>query len=100
MDPLVHPRDQTVNFTRRRLSHRPFFEIHIHRLPGEGQNSHRAVLCRIIGPIRSRIAENTAPFAKKKVFFRRVKEVGASLGQVYRDKGDYLEKQIQNFRLQ
>jgi len=69
MDPLVHPRDQTVNFTRRRLSHRPFFEIHIHRLPGEGQNSHRAVLCRIIGPIRSRIAENTAPFAKKKVLF-------------------------------
>jgi len=37
----------------------------LHRLPGEGQKGHRAVLCQIIGPIRRRIAENKAP---KKVF--------------------------------
>jgi len=38
-----------------------FTRCDLHRLPGEGQNGHRAVLCRIIGPIRRRIAENTAP---------------------------------------
>jgi len=32
----------------------------------EGKNGHRAVLCRIIGPIRRRIAENTAPFGEEK----------------------------------
>ena len=32
---------------------------HLHRLPGEGQNLHRALLYRIIGPIRRRIAEET-----------------------------------------
>jgi len=35
-----------------------FTRCDLHRLPGEGQNGHRAVLCRIIGPIRRRIAEN------------------------------------------
>jgi len=32
----------------------------------EGPNGHRAVLSRIIGPTRRRIAENTAPFAEEK----------------------------------
>ena len=30
------------------------------------QNDHRALLCRIIGPIRRRIAEKTAPFGAEK----------------------------------
>ena len=30
------------------------------------QNDHRARLCRIIGPIRRRIAEKTAPFGEEK----------------------------------
>ena len=30
------------------------------------QNDHRALLCRIIGPIRRRIAEKTAPFGEEK----------------------------------
>jgi len=38
----------------------------LHRLPGEGQNGHRAVLCQIIGPILRRITENTAPFGEEK----------------------------------
>jgi len=38
----------------------------LHRQPGEGQNGHGAVLCRIIGLIRRRIAENTAPFGEEK----------------------------------
>jgi len=87
MDPLVQTRVQgtveTVDFTRRTCSEEgedfpigrkgdghPFLgftRCDLHRLPGEGQNGHRAVLCRIIGPIRRRIAENTA---KKKVFFQ------------------------------
>jgi len=80
MYPLVYTRDQgtveTVDFTRRTCSeegedcpigrkgdgHRflGFTRCDLHRLPGEGQNGHRAVLCRVIGPIRRRIAENTA----------------------------------------
>jgi len=39
-----------------------FTRCDLHRLPEEGQNGHRAVLCRIIGPLRRRIAENTVPF--------------------------------------
>jgi len=89
LDPLVHTRDQgtveTVDSTRRTCSeegedcpigrkgdgHRflGFTRCDLHRLPGEGQNGHRAVLCRIIGPIRRRIAENTAPFGEEKVLF-------------------------------
>jgi len=46
-----------------------FTRCDLHRLPGGGQNGHRAVLCRIIGPIRRRITENTAHLAKKKVIF-------------------------------
>ena len=30
------------------------------------QNDHRALLCRIVGPIRRRIAEKTAPFGEEK----------------------------------
>jgi len=36
---------------------------------GEGQNGQRAVLCRIIGPIRRRIAKKRPHLAKKKVLF-------------------------------
>jgi len=75
MDPLVHTGDQgtveTVDFTRRTCSeegedcpsdasdgHRflGLTRCGLHRLPGERQNGHRAVLCRMIGPIRRRIA--------------------------------------------
>jgi len=86
MNPLVHTRDQgpveTVDFTRRTCSeededcpiglkgdgHRflGYTRCDLHRLPGKGQNGHRAVICRIIGPIRRRIAENTAPFCEEK----------------------------------
>jgi len=86
MNPLVHTRDQgtveTVDFARRTCSEEGedcpigrkgdgdrflgFTRCDLHRLPGEGQNGHRAVLCRIIGPIRRLIAENTAPFAEEK----------------------------------
>jgi len=79
MDPLVHPRDQgtveTVDFTRRTCSEEDvncpigrkgdghlflgLTRCDLHRLPGEGQKAHRAVPCRIIEPIRRRIAENT-----------------------------------------
>ena len=38
----------------------------LHRLHGEGQNGHRALLCRIIGPIRRQIAEKTAPLCEEK----------------------------------
>jgi len=86
MDPLVHTRDQgtveTADFTRRTFSedgedcpigrkgdgHRflGLTRCDLHRLTGEGQSGHKAVLCRIIGPIRRRIAENTAPFGEEK----------------------------------
>jgi len=86
LSPLVHTRDQgsveTVNFTRRTCSeegedgpinrkgdgHRflGFTRCDLHRLPGEGKNGRKAVLCRIIGSIRRRIAENTAPFGEEK----------------------------------
>ena len=32
------------------------------------QNDHRTLLCRIIGPIRRRIAEKTAPFGEEKIW--------------------------------
>jgi len=32
----------------------------------KGKTGHMAVLCRIIGPIRRRIAENTTPFGEEK----------------------------------
>ena len=91
MDPLVHPRDQgtieTVDFTRQTCfeegedcaigqkdyGHR-FLEFtskmwrDIHRLPGEGhhlEKRHRALLCRIIAPIRPWIAEKGPHSAKK-----------------------------------
>jgi len=86
MDQLVQTRDQgtveTVDLTRRTCfkegedcpigrkgdGHRflEFTWCNLHRLPGEGQNGHRAVLCRTIGPIRRRIADNTAPFGEEK----------------------------------
>jgi len=86
MDPLVHTRDQgtveTVDFTRRTCSeeveecpisrkgegHRflGFIRCDLHRLLGDGQNGHRAVLCRINGPMCRRIAEITAPFGEEK----------------------------------
>jgi len=89
MGPLVHTRPQgtveKVEFTRRTCSeevedcpigrkgngHRflGFTRCDLHRLPREDRNGHRAVLCRIIGPIRRRIAENTAPFGEEKVLF-------------------------------
>jgi len=89
MDPLVHTRDhgtvEKVNFTRRTCSEEGedcpigrkgdghsflgFTRCYLHQVPGEGQNGHRAVLCRIIGPIRRRITENTAPFGEEKVLF-------------------------------
>ena len=89
MNPLVHTRDQgtieTVNFTRRTCSEegegRPigrkgywhrfleFTRYDLHRWPGEGQNCHKALLFRIIGPIRRWIAENMAPFSVEKMLF-------------------------------
>ena len=33
---------------------------------GEGQNGHWALLCRIIGPMRCRIAEKKFPFGEEK----------------------------------
>ena len=86
MESLVHTRDQgiveTVDFTRRMWSEEGedcligwkgdghhflgFTRCDLHRLPGEGQNCHRALLCRIIGPIRRRIAEKTALFGEGK----------------------------------
>ena len=86
MDTLVHTKDQgtveTMNFTRRTCSKegedcpvgrkgygRRFLgstRCDLHRLPGEGQNGHRALLCRIIGPNRRRIAQKMAPFGEEK----------------------------------
>ena len=39
-----------------------FTRCDLHRLPGEGPNGHRALLCQIIGPVQRRIT-------KKKVLF-------------------------------
>jgi len=73
MDPLVHTRDQgtveTVDFTWRTCSEEGVFwdsqrVVYIDYLE-KGQNGYTAVLCRIIGPIRRRVAENTAPFGKE-----------------------------------
>jgi len=43
-----------------------FTRCDLHRLPREGHNGHRVELCRIIGPIRRRISENTATFGEEK----------------------------------
>jgi len=103
--PLVHTRDQgtvkTVDITRRTCSdegedcpigrkgdgHRflGLTRCDLHRLPVEGQNGHRAVLCRIIGPTHRRIAENTAPLGEEKVLFHHVDYV------------DLVEKKITTF---
>ena len=89
MDPLVHTRDQgtieTVDFSRRTCSeegkdcpigrkgygHRflGFTRCDLHRLPGEWQNGHRALLCRIIGSIRRRIAEIRRFYGEEKMPF-------------------------------
>jgi len=86
MDPLVYTRDQgtveTVDFTRRTCFEEDedcpigrngdghhflgFTRCDLHRLHGEGQNGHRALLYQIIGPIRRRIAEKTATFGEEK----------------------------------
>ena len=50
-----------------------FASCEIHRLPGKGQNGHRALLCRIIAPMRCRIAEKRSHLAKKKVLFHHDK---------------------------
>ena len=46
-----------------------FTRCDLHRLPGEGQNDHRILLCRIIGPVWRRIAEKRPHSSKKKVLF-------------------------------
>lgn len=46
----------------------------LYRLLGEGQNSHRALLCWIIGPIRRWIAEKRPHLSKKKVLIRHNNE--------------------------
>ena len=86
MSSLVHTRDQgtveTVDFTRRTYAEKGedcpigrngddhrflgFTRCDLHRLPGERQNGHRALLWRIIGPIRRRIAEKRPNLVKKK----------------------------------
>jgi len=81
MDPLVHTRDQgtveTEDFTRRTCSEEgedcPIGRkgnghgfLGFTRCDLHGQNGHRAVLFRIIGPIRRRIPENTAPLGEEK----------------------------------
>jgi len=56
-----------VDFTRRTCSEEGEDCFGIHKVWSvEGQKGHRAVLCRIIGPIHRRIAENTAPFGEEK----------------------------------
>ena len=108
MNPLVYTRDQaaveTVDFSRRICSkegkdgpigrkgdgHRflGFTRCDLHRLPGEGQNDHRALLCRIIRPIRRRIAEKTAPFGEEKSALSPWQRTGSHLrrrhGQISR----------------
>lgn len=76
MDPSVHIKDQekveTVDFNlanvlqSRQNGYRflGFTMCDLHRLSGEWPTDHRALLCRIIGPIRTRIAEKRHHLAK------------------------------------
>lgn len=82
MDRLVRIRDwrivETVDFTRFPVNregdgHRflGFTKCDLHQLLGERQDDHRAVLCRIIGPIQRRNMDETSSFRENVLFYNK-----------------------------
>lgn len=67
----VFQRRQRLPIGRKGDGHRflEFTRCVLHRLPGENQNGQRALLCRIIGPIRRKLKKKRPHLSKKKALF-------------------------------